>query len=179
MLRNLDRTHYADSQRTSGIRIVVSWQARLCLNKRWKCYSLCLGNFELGRRYVNICFLTPAKLRSGDYIFKYSLLRPGEAQKRGLFIQIFAFSPRWNSKAGLIHSNICFLAPVRSRSGLNTFTDRHIQIHIKQITRSEILRQYRKITLRVIFISYQSNCQHKKSEYRQSIGIHLYYCANF
>ena len=102
------------------------------------------------------------KLRSGDYSFKYSLLRPSEASKRGLFIQIFAFSPRWNSKAGLIHSNICFLAPVRSRSGLNTFTDRHIQIHIKQITRSEILRQYHKITLRVIFISYQSNCQHKK-----------------
>ena len=80
---------------------------------------------------------------------------------------------------GTIHSNICFLAPAQSRSGLNTFTDRHIQIHIKQITRSEILRQYRKITLRVIFISYQSNCQHKKSEHRQSIGIHLYYCANF
>ena len=88
----------------------MSWQARLHLNKRWKCYSLYLGNFESGRRYVNICFLTPAQ----------------------------------------------------SRSGLNTFTDRHIQIHIKQITRSEILRQYRKITLRVIFISYQSNCQHKK-----------------
>ena len=76
--------------------------------------------------------------------------------------QKFAFSPRWNSKAGLIHSNICFLALAQSRSGLNTFTDRHIQIHIKQITRSEILRQYRKITLRVIFISYQSNCQQKK-----------------
>ena len=88
----------------------MSWQARLCLNKRWKCYSLCLENFELGRRYVNICFLVL----------------------------------------------------VQSRSGLNTFTDRHIQIHIKQITRSEILRQYHKITLRVIFISYQSNCQHKK-----------------
>ena len=106
--------------------------------------------------------MTPAKLRSGNYSFKYSLLRPSEASKRGLFIQIFAFSPRWNSKAGLIHSNICFLVPVQSRSGLNTFTDRHIQIHIKQITRSEILRQYRKITLRVIFISYQSNCQHNK-----------------
>ena len=64
--------------------IVVSWQARLHLNKRVKFYSLFLGNLELGR------------------------------------------------------------------------------IHIKQITRSEILRQYRKITLRVIFISYQSNCQHKK-----------------
>ena len=102
------------------------------------------------------------KLRSGDYSFKYSLLRPSEASKRGLFIQIFAFSPRWGSEAGLIHSNICFLAPAQSRSGLNTFTDRHIKIHIKQITRREILRQYRKIALRVIFISYQSNCQHNK-----------------
>ena len=102
------------------------------------------------------------KLRSGDYSFKYLLSRPGGIQKRGLYIQIFAFSPQWGSEAGLILSNICFLAPAQSRSGLNTFTDRHIQIHIKQITRSEILRQYRKITLRVIFISYQSNCQHKK-----------------
>ena len=102
------------------------------------------------------------KLRSGDYSFKYLLSRPGGIQKRGLYIQIFAFSPRWGSEAGLILSNICFLAPAQSRSGLNTFTDRHIQIQIKQITRSEILRQYRKITLRVIFISYQSNCQHKK-----------------
>ena len=85
--------------------IVVSWQARLHLNKRVKFYSLFLGNLELGRRYINICFL----------------------------------------------------APVQSRSGLKAFTDRHIQIHIKQITRSEILRQYRKITLRVIFISYQAN----------------------
>ena len=158
---------------------MVSWQARLHLNKRVKCYSLCLGNFELGRRYVNIGFLTPAKLRSGDYIFKYSLLRPGTVQMRGLFIHIFASSPRHSSEAGTIYSNIRFFAPVgfrsraytfkylfsrpaQSRSGLNTFTDRHIQIHIKQITRSEILRQYRKITLRVIFISYQSNCQHKK-----------------
>ena len=61
------------------------------------------------------------KLRSGDYSFKYSLLRPGEASKRGLFIQIFAFSPRWNSKAGLIHSNIYFLAPVKLRSGDYSF----------------------------------------------------------
>ena len=139
-----------------------------------KCYSLCLGNFELGRRYVNIGFLTPAKLRSGDYIFKYLLSRPGTVQMRGLFIHIFASSPRHSSEAGTIYSNIRFFAPVgfrsraytfkylfsrpaQSRSGLNTFTDRHIQIHIKQITRSEILRQYRKITLRVIFISYQAN----------------------
>ena len=100
--------------------------------------------------------------RSGDYSFKYLLSRPSGVQKRGLYIQIFIFSPRWGSEAGLIHSNICFLAPVRSRSGLNTFTDRHIKIHIKQITRREILRQYRKIALRVIFISYQSNCQHNK-----------------
>ena len=155
--------------------IVVSWQARLCLNKRWKCYSLSLETFESGRMHINIrfqtpaklgngdhifkywllrpgeaqkwglfhsniCFFAPVKLRSGDYSFKYLLSRPSEAQKRGLFIQIFAFSPRWNSKAGLIHSNICILVPVQSRSGLNTFTDRHIQIHIKQITRSEILR---------------------------------------
>ena len=105
-----------------------------------KFYSLFLGNLELGRIHINIRFLAPVKLRSGDYSFKYSLLRPGTVQKRGLFIQIFAFSPRWNSKAGFIHSNICFLAPAQSRSGLNTFTDRHIQIHIKQITRSEILR---------------------------------------
>ena len=117
---------------------------------------------ETGTIYSNIRFFAPAKLRSGDYSFKYLLSCPGTVQKRGLFIQIFAFSPRWSSKAGLIHSNICFLAPVQSRSGLNTFTDRHIQIHIKQITRSEILRQYRKIVLRVIFISYQSNYQHKK-----------------
>ena len=82
--------------------IVVSWQARLHLNKRVKFYSLFLGNLELGR------------------------------------------------------------------------------IHIKQITRSEILRQYRKIALRVIFISYQSiELPAQKSEHRQSIGIHLYYCANF
>ena len=132
----------------------MSWQARLHLNKRVKCYSLCLGNFELGRRYVNIGFLTPAKLRSGDYSFKYSLLRPGTVQKRGLFIQIFAFSPRWNSKAGLIHSNICFLVPVQSRSGLKTFTDSHIYL-----------------------LSIELPTQ--KSEHRQSIGIHLYYCANF
>ena len=103
------------------IMIVVSWQERLCLNKRWKCYSLCLGNFELGRRYVNICFLTPAKLRSGDYSFKYSLLRPGEVQKWGLFIQIFASSPRHSSEEGTIHSNICFLAPVKLRSGDYSF----------------------------------------------------------
>ena len=64
---------------TDNFRIMVSWQARLHLNKRVKFYSLCLGNFEPGRRYVNIRFLIPAKLRSGDYIFKYSLLRPGEA----------------------------------------------------------------------------------------------------
>ena len=95
---------------------------------------------EAGTIHSNIRFFAPAKFRSGDYSFKYSLLRPGTVQKRGLFIQIFAFSPRWNSKAGLIHSNICFLVPVQSRSGLKTFTDRHIQIHIKQITRSEILR---------------------------------------
>ena len=100
---------------------MVSWQARLCLNKRWKCYSLCLGNFELERRYVNICFLTPAKLRSGDYSFKYLLSRPGGIQKRGLYIQIFAFSPRWGSEAGLIHSNIGFLAPVKLRSGDYSF----------------------------------------------------------
>ncbi len=99
----------------------MSWQARLCLNKRWKCYSLCLGNFELGRRYVNICFLTPAKLRSGDYTFKYSLLRPGTVQMRGLFIQILASSPRHSSNAGTIHSNICFLAPVEFKSGAYTF----------------------------------------------------------
>ena len=59
--------------------IGVSRQARLHLNKRVKFYSLFLGNLELGRRYVNICFLTPAKLRSGVYSFKYSLSRPGEA----------------------------------------------------------------------------------------------------
>ena len=119
----------------------MSWQARL---------------------HSNIRFFAPVKLRNGDNTFKYLLSRPGTVQMRGQYIQIFAFSPRWNSKAGLIHSNICFLVPVQSRSGLNTFTDRHIQIHIKQIMRSEILRQYRKITLRVIFISYQSNCQYKK-----------------
>ena len=95
---------------------LVSWQARLCLNKRWKCYSLCLGNFELGRRYVNICFLTPAKLGNGDHIFKYWLLRPGEAQKRGLFIQIFAFSPLHSSNAGSIHPNTRFYAPVQPKT---------------------------------------------------------------
>ena len=100
---------------------MVSWQARLCLNKRWKCYSLCLGNFELGRRYVNICFLTPAKLRSGGYIFKYSLLSPSEVQKWGLFIQIFAFSPQRSLEAGTIHSNIGFFAPVKLRSGDYSF----------------------------------------------------------
>ena len=99
----------------------MSWQARLCLNKRWKCYSLCLGNFELGRRYVNICFLTPAKLRSGDYSYKYSLSRPGTVQKRGLYIQIFAFSPRHSSEAGTIHSNIRFFAPAQFRSGDYSF----------------------------------------------------------
>ena len=119
------------------------------------------------------------KLRSGDYSFKHLLSRPGTVQMRGLFIHIFASSPRPSSEAGTIYSNIRFFAPVgfrsraytfkylfsrpaQSRSGLNTFTDRHIQIQIKQITRSEILRQYSKITLSVIFISYQSNCQHKK-----------------
>ena len=40
---------------------------------------LCIGNFEPGRRHINICFLTPAKLGNGDYTFKYSLSRPGEA----------------------------------------------------------------------------------------------------
>ena len=153
----------------------MSWQARLHLNKCVKFYSLFLGNLELGRMHINIRFFAPVKLRNGDYSFKYSFLRPGTFQKRGLLIQIFAFSPRhiseagtisfkyslsrpgtfqkrglfiqifsfspqWGSEAGLIHSNICFLAPAQSRSGLNTFTDRHIQIHIKQITRSEILR---------------------------------------
>ena len=128
-------------------------------------------NLEAGTIHTNIRFFAPVKLRSGDYSYKYSLSRPGTVQKRGLYIQIFAFSPRWSLEAGTIYSNIRFLAPVKlrsrdytfkylfsrpaqSRSGLNTFTDRHIQIHIKQITRSEILRQYRKITLRVIFISY-------------------------
>ena len=118
----------------------MSWQARLHLNKHVKFYSLFLGNLELGRMHINIRFFAPVKLRNGDYSFKYSLSRPGTFQKRGLFIQIFSFSPQWGSEAGLIHSNICFLAPAQSRSGLNTFTDRHIQIHIKQITRSEILR---------------------------------------
>ena len=99
----------------------MSWQARLHLNKRVKFYSLFLGNLELGRRYVNIGFLTPAKLRSGNYIFKYSLLRPGTVQKRGLFIHIFASSPRHSSEAGTIHSNICFLAPVEFKSGAYTF----------------------------------------------------------
>ena len=58
---------------------MVSWQARLHLNKRVKFYSLFLGNLELGRIHINIRFLAPVKLRSGDYSFKYSLLRPGEA----------------------------------------------------------------------------------------------------
>ena len=64
---------------TDNFRIMVSWQARLHLNKRVKFYSLCLGNFELGRKYVNIGFFAPVKFRNGDYSFKYSLLRPGEA----------------------------------------------------------------------------------------------------
>ena len=75
---------------------------------------------EAGTIHSNICFLTPAKLRSGDYSFKYSLLRPGGVQKWGLFIQIFAFSPRWGSEAGLIHSNICFLAPAQFKCGVYT-----------------------------------------------------------
>ena len=136
-------------------------------------------SLEAGTIHSNIRFFDPVKLRSGDYSFIYLLSRPGTVQMRGLFIHIFASSPRHSSEAGTIHSYIRFFAPVgfrsraytfkylfsrpaQSRSGLNIFTDRHIQIHIKQITRSEILRQYRKITLRVIFISYQSNCQHKK-----------------
>ena len=58
------------------------------------------------------------KLRSGDYSFKYSLSRPGTVQMRGLFIQIFAFSPRWGSEAGLIHSNIGFLTPAQFKCGV-------------------------------------------------------------
>ena len=99
----------------------MSWQARLHLNKRVKFYSLFLGDLELGRIHINIRFFAPAKLRSGDYSFKYSLLRPGTVQKRGLFIQIFASSPRHSSEAGTMHSNICFLAPVGFRSRAYTF----------------------------------------------------------
>ena len=86
-----------------------------------KFYSLFLGNLELGRIHINIRFFAPVKLRSGDYSFKYSLLRPGVVQKWGLFIQIFASSPRHSSEAGLIHSNICFLAPAKLRSGDYSF----------------------------------------------------------
>jgi len=77
-------------------------------------------NSKAGLIYSNIRFFAPVKLRSGDYSFKYSLLRPGGVQKWGLFIQIFAFSPRWGSEAGLIHSNICFLAPAQFKCGVYT-----------------------------------------------------------
>ena len=70
---------------------------------------LCIGNFEPGRRHINIRFLAPVKLRSGDYSFKYSLLRPGGVQKWGLFIQIFAFLPRYDLEVDSIHSLIGIL----------------------------------------------------------------------
>ena len=82
----------------------MSWQARLHLNKRVKFYSLFLGNLELVQN-----------------TYKYSLLDPGETWKRGLFIQIFASSPRHSSEAGTIHSNIRFFAPVKLRSGDYSF----------------------------------------------------------
>ena len=156
--------------------IGVSWQARLHLNKRVKFYSLCLGNFELGRRYVNIGFLTPAKLRSGNYSFKYSLLRPGEAQKWGLFIQIFAFSPRHSSNAGAIHPNTRFYAPVQPKT-LELYKQTYLNPHKTNHAQRNPTKHCR-ITLRVIlFLSNELSIQ--KSEHRQSIGIHLYYCANF
>ena len=99
----------------------MSWQARLHLNKCVKFYSLFLGNLELGRMHINIRFFAPVKLRNGDYSFKYLLSRPGTVQKRGLFIQIFAFSPRRNLEVGTIHSNIRFFAPVGFRSGDYSF----------------------------------------------------------
>ena len=129
--------------------------------------------------HINICFLTPAKLRSGDYIFKYSLLSPGEAQKRGLFIQIFAFSPWWNSKAGLIHSNICFLAPAQFKCGV--YTSRYSFLCPRIAKTLELYRQaylnphktnhaqrnptkHCRLTLRVIlFLSNELSIQ--KSEY--------------
>ena len=122
----------------------MSWQARLHLNKRWKCYSLCLGNFELERRYVNICFLTPAKLRSGDYIFKYSLLRPGTVQMRGLYIQILVSMPQCSQNIQAIQIDI-----------LKSIQTNHAQRYPTKHCR---------ITLRVIlFLSNELSIQ--KSEY--------------
>ena len=114
----------------------------------------------MGRMLINIRFQTPAKLRSGDYLFKYWLLRPGEAQKRGLFIQIFAFSPRHSSNAGSIHPNTRFYAPVQPKT-LKLYRQTYLNPH-KTNHAQRNPTKYCRITLRVIFISYQSNCQHKK-----------------
>ena len=117
-LRNGDNTFKYLLSRPGGIQKRGQYIQIFASSPRW--------SLEAGTIHSNIRFFAPVKLRNGDNTFKYLLSRPGTVQMRGQYIQIFAFSPRWNSKAGLIHSNICFLVPVQSRSGLKTFTDRHI-----------------------------------------------------
>ena len=97
-LRNGDNTFKYLLSRPGGIQKRGQYIQIFASSPRW--------SLETGTIHSNICFLAPAQFKCGDNTFKYLLSRPGGIQKRGLYIQIFAFLSRYNLEVDSIHSLI-------------------------------------------------------------------------